>query len=83
MLQFCSTRWVEDVIVAERAVEIWPNVVKYVNETLKKPKKCIPTVASFTTVHEYTKDPLVIAKLPSFHINRPDSATFFKEVPNR
>ena len=66
MLQFCSTRWVEDVIVAERAVEIWPNVVKYVNETLKKPKKCIPTVASFTTVHEYTKDPLVIAKLQVF-----------------
>ena len=36
------------------------------NETLKKPKKCIPTVASFTTVHEYTKDPLVIAKLQVF-----------------
>ena len=38
MLQFCSSRWVEDVLVAERAVEIWPNVVKYVNETLKNPK---------------------------------------------
>ena len=33
MLQFCSSSWVEDALVAERAVEIWPNVVKYVNET--------------------------------------------------
>ena len=36
MLQFCSSRWVEDVLVAKRAVEIWPNVVKYVNKTSKK-----------------------------------------------
>ena len=33
MLQFCSARWVEDVRVAERVIETWPNVVKYVNET--------------------------------------------------
>ena len=51
-LQFCSTRWVDHVIVAERAIEIWPNLVTYIMETLKKPKRQIPTVASFTTVQE-------------------------------
>ena len=65
MLQFCSCRWVEGVLVAERAVEVWPNVVKYVNETLKK-KKHIPAVASFHTVHEYSKDTLVLTKLQLF-----------------
>ena len=63
MLRFCSTRWVKDVCVAERALKIWPNDVKCVNETLQKPKKHIPIVASFHTVHEYTKDPLVLTKL--------------------
>ena len=63
MLQFCFSRWVEDILVAERGVEIWPNVVKYVNETFKKTQKHIPTVALFHTVHEYTKDPLVLTKL--------------------
>lgn len=65
-LQFCSTRWVEDVPVAERAIAIWPNIVKYVNETLKKTKKNIPTVASFITVRDFTRDPLVITKLQVF-----------------
>lgn len=47
-LRFCSTRWVEDVPVAQRAINIWPNVVKYVRETLKKKKAEIPSCASFT-----------------------------------
>ena len=65
--QFCSTRWVEDVIVAERATQIWPNLVSYFKETLKKPKKQIPTVASFTTLKEFVlNDALVLAKLEVF-----------------
>ena len=33
--QFCSTRWVEDKIVVERTIKIWPNVVKFMNKELK------------------------------------------------
>ena len=29
-LKFCATQWVEDDRVAERALEIWPNVEKYI-----------------------------------------------------
>ena len=34
-LNFCATRWVEDDKVAQRALEIWPNVEKYIKEVLK------------------------------------------------
>ena len=37
--QFCGHRWLEDKKVAERALEIWPNITAYVTETLKKPTK--------------------------------------------
>ena len=29
-LKFCLHRWVEDVVVAERAHQLWPNIKKYV-----------------------------------------------------
>ena len=28
---------------ADRAIQIWPNIIKYINETLKKPKSQVPT----------------------------------------
>ena len=34
-LKFCATRWIEDHRVAERALEIWPNVEKYIQHVLK------------------------------------------------
>ena len=33
--QFCGHRWLEDKKVAERALEIWPNITAYVTEALK------------------------------------------------
>ena len=35
-LQFCATCWVEDAGVATKAIEIWPNIKKYVTEIVKK-----------------------------------------------
>ena len=32
-LPFSGTRWIEDKKVADRALEIWPNITKYVSET--------------------------------------------------
>ena len=37
LFPFSGTRWIEDKKVADRALEIWPNITKYVSETLKKP----------------------------------------------
>ena len=66
-LKFCSTRWVEDICVVERAIKIWPHLVTYVKETLKKPKRQIPTVASFKTLQEFVvSDKLILAKLEVF-----------------
>lgn len=53
-LQFCSTRWLEDSPVAERAIMIWPSIVKYVQETLKGPKSKVPKIKSFSTIEAST-----------------------------
>ena len=48
-LPFCGCRWIEGKKVAERVLDVLPNIAKYVNETLKKPKSEIPGSSSFTT----------------------------------
>ena len=64
--QFCGHRWLEDKKVAERALEIWPNITAYVTETLKKPTSQIPTASSFATVRSAVQNHLTIAKLQFF-----------------
>ena len=66
-LHFCATRWVEDAAVATRAIEIWPNITKYVTEILERKPSEIPTCTSFTIVREAVqRDKLVVAKLEVF-----------------
>lgn len=64
--RFCSTRWLEDTTVAERAICIWRNVQKYVTETLKLPKSKIPKIHSFEIVTQSVNDCLFPAKLQFF-----------------
>ena len=49
--------------MAERAIIIWPNIVKYVNETLKGPKGKVTKIQRFNTVQASTQDPFITAKL--------------------
>ena len=65
-LPFCGHRWNEDKNVADRALDVWPNIAKYVNEILKKPKSKIPKLSSFATLRTAVQDDLIIAKLQSF-----------------
>ena len=65
-LKFCATKWIKDDRVAERTLEIWPNVEKYIQQMLKEPKSKQPTSASFSTIENATKDVLVLAKLQVF-----------------
>ena len=65
-LNFCSTRWVEGMSVAERAVKIWPHALNYVKSFEGKPKSQVPRIASFSSLKDATQDPLTITKLQGF-----------------
>ena len=60
---FCGHEWMEDRKAADRALDVWPNIAKYVNETLKEPKSKIPRSSSFSTHITAVQDGLIVAKL--------------------
>ena len=65
-LPFSGTRSIEDKKVADRAIQIWPNIIKYINETLKKPKSQVPTSSYFAKIRSAVQDSLIVAKLQFF-----------------
>ena len=52
-LAFCSTRWIEDRPVADRLLEIWPEIVKVVNYWNSLPKSKQPKCKTFITQVEF------------------------------
>ena len=82
-LPFSGTRWIEDKKVADRALEIWPNITKYVSETLKKPKSQVQTSGYFATVRSAVQDNLIVAKLPILCLNSICYDAISSEVPRR
>ena len=60
-LPFCSPRWLKDKSVAEKVLQIWPEITAC--KTLKKPKSQIPTLKTFSTVSSAVQDSLITAKL--------------------
>ena len=65
-LRFCATRWVEDLRVVERALQLLPDVTKYVNAVLKKPPSQVPKTATFVAVRDGCFDELLVCKLKFF-----------------
>ncbi|XP_073715732.1 uncharacterized protein [Misgurnus anguillicaudatus] len=64
-LPFCGHRWLENLPAVERAIEIWPSLVTYVDQV--KMKKLPNTgSSSYDTVAEARIDPLTIPKLHFF-----------------
>ena len=63
---FSGHRWIENKKGADRALDVWPNIAKYVYETLKKPKSKIPGSSSFSTLRTAVQDSLIVAKLQFF-----------------
>ena len=63
-LQFCQHRWVEDIKVADRALQIWPHVDKYVKTVAKEGRA--PTSVSFFTLISACDDVLIQTKLQFF-----------------
>ena len=80
-LKFCPHRWVEDVVVAERAHQMWPNIKKYVSSFRATPKKA-PQTASYATIKEACEDPLTVTKL-KFFISVAKQPAIFAQVPDR
>lgn len=76
--KFCAIRWVENSSVAQRALDILPFVVKFVT-AVEKDKKLMPLCNSFKIVAEFTKDPLLPAKLSFFKALASDIEPFLTE----
>ena len=38
-LYYCATRWIENKLVAEHMVEVWPNLIKLINFWTSLPKQ--------------------------------------------
>lgn len=64
-LKFCKTRWLENVPVAERALALWDNILKYVKAVEEK-KIPNPKNKSFETVQKCSKVLLFPARLCFF-----------------
>ncbi|XP_051794672.1 uncharacterized protein LOC127530885 isoform X2 [Acanthochromis polyacanthus] len=62
---FCGHRWVENVPVAERAVDIWPMLLTYIGAVEKK-KVPRPNTASYDTVSAACGDDFTVPKLQFF-----------------
>ena len=65
-LAFCSTRWIEDRPVADRLLEIWPEIVKVVNYWNSLPKSKQLKCKTFITVVNAVNDLLTPLKLSFF-----------------
>ncbi|XP_071482987.1 uncharacterized protein, partial [Diadema antillarum] len=64
-LKFCKTRWLENLPVAERAINIWESVCMYVKAVEEK-KIPHPKNKSFETVLKCTRIPDFVARLHFF-----------------
>ena len=64
-LKFCKHRWVENLPVAERALEVLPHLRKYVKAVNDK-KLPTPKTQSFETVQKMLKDHLLEVKINCF-----------------
>ena len=66
-LFFCATRWVENKRVAERLIDIWPNVVVVVKFWSGFCKSKQPKCKSFENVKQaMEEDPFIVAELKFF-----------------
>ena len=60
-LPFCGHRWIENLPVVDRAITIWPMMVKYVDAVTQK-KLPNPRTSSYDTLAEARNDPLIVSR---------------------
>jgi hypothetical protein len=59
-LKFCQVRWLENISVAQRAIQAIPNIKKYVTNTT------LPKTASVELIQKVCNDKLIFAKIAFF-----------------
>ncbi|TKS66114.1 hypothetical protein D9C73_000170 [Collichthys lucidus] len=64
-LAFCGHRWLENLPVVQRALEVWPFLQLYA-DAVKKKELPNPGTGSFETIEAAQKDRLILAKLQFF-----------------
>ena len=64
-LKFCNHRWLENVPVCERALQIWDRIEPFVKAVKEKSIKN-PANKSFATMKEATEDKLIKCKIQVF-----------------
>ena len=64
-LNYCNTRWLENVPVAERVLEMWPHIKTYVKAVAKN-EVPTPTTKAFELIQQSTRDLLIEVKLNAF-----------------
>ena len=65
-LHFCKTRWVENEIVASRAIQIWPDISKVIRHWLSLAKSKRPQNKLFDVLVKHHTDPLILIKVHFF-----------------
>lgn len=76
-LKFCSIRWLENVEVTQRAIDVTPHIKKFVEGV--RQDKIEPTCKSFSIVAKFIQDPLLCAKLAFFKSLASDVEPFLRE----
>ena len=61
-LKFCAVRWTENSNVADKVIDVYSNMTKFINEKLKSTKH----LSSANRIAEADSDPLTKAKLAFF-----------------
>lgn len=62
-LKFCSHRWVENSIVLQRAIDIWPNILLYIQSFKTGDKqKNKPSINSFCVIEKAADDVYTLAE---------------------
>ncbi|XP_056138862.1 uncharacterized protein LOC130115274 [Lampris incognitus] len=77
-LPFCGHRWIENVPAAERAVEVWPMLLMYLDVVKKKVPN--PATASYDNIAAAQEYPFIIAKLQFFLVISRTFSTFLTKL---
>ena len=62
LFRFCQTRWVEDRPVDDRALEVWPSVLKVIKYWERLCKSSRPSIKSYQVVVDHYADRLIPCK---------------------
>ena len=79
-MSFCTTRWIEDVPVAQRAIHIWDHVGKIVKYWSKLPKSKQPSAKCYSTIKDAVDDKLTVARFHSLLLLRLNCVHFWNHT---